>query len=107
MSENLLKSLTDVTKVLAETAEASSTEVNANMVMLVALYTVLLNKGVISLSDVEAISGLGQGNEQLSERIKARIDIIKRTRISDLSASTSKGGFIPAFSFCFIFSSFI
>ncbi len=78
MSENLLKSLTDVTKVLAETAEASSTEVNANMVMLVALYTVLLNKGVISLSDVEAISGLGQGNEQLSERIKARIDIIKK-----------------------------
>ncbi|PYE89582.1 hypothetical protein [Phyllobacterium leguminum] len=78
MSENLIQSLTNVTKKLSETVEEGHRQFSADTALLLALYATLLNKGIITPSDLDGISRLGQGDDELSNRIHARLEIIKK-----------------------------
>ncbi|OIS91927.1 hypothetical protein [Brucella cytisi] len=78
MSENILKSLTDITKGLAETTHAAHIEAKADTALLLGLYAILLNKGIISTEDIDRLSNVGENEKLLSDRVKARIDTIKK-----------------------------
>ncbi len=78
MDNDVLKSLADITKDLAATSEALHEEVKADVTMLLALYTTLLQSGVLSVNDLDALSGAVQGDKALSDRIKNRLDIVKK-----------------------------
>ncbi|MBE0563590.1 hypothetical protein ACRRRS_14815 [Brucella anthropi] len=78
MANDVLKSLADITKDLASTSAAMHEEGKADATMLMALYTTLLQRGVLSVDDLEAVSVAVQGDEALSDRIKTRFDIIKK-----------------------------